>query len=380
MVCHALFGGLGLTDAWGGWGVWRFVETGDGDQVFITSWTHHEYVLSSSPDGKVSTTKHRGASEKWIVQKSPNGNGVELVSAFHGKRLACDGRGLYTMDETNTPSLVWQLESAHKGVYFLSSTTHDRRISCGPLDDGPIVPFLSKSYDKGQEWKVDVTPDGSITLCSKKFGLYLGCNGTDKLTTSSVAGQSERWRLESAPNGSVHLVSNSHEMQLACDEEGRLSVVSTDDGPGDDISWQLVPRLPESTTASQVGTRIATAAACAIAMPFAVMGVVGMMGFTSAGITAGSVGAGMMSAEAIAAGGGVVAGGTVATLQSIGAVGLGFTGTSASIVGGGVIGGWILAAVAAGSAATPSIDTGADPQDMDDAMTPNRPFCAWRSW
>ncbi|XP_075764694.1 uncharacterized protein LOC102444539 isoform X2 [Pelodiscus sinensis] len=49
----------------------------------------------------------------------------------------------------------------------------------------------------------------------------------------------------------------------------------------------------------------------------AVPAVLGVAGFSSAGIAAGSVGAKMMSAAAVANGGGVAAGSTVAVLQSI---------------------------------------------------------------
>ncbi len=52
------------------------------------------------------------------------------------------------------------------------------------------------------------------------------------------------------------------------------------------------------------------------AAPFAVVGAVGAIGFTSGGIAAGSMAASMMSSSAIASGGGVAAGGVVATLQS----------------------------------------------------------------
>ena len=378
-----IFGGLGLTDAWKGWEVWRFVETGDAGQVFITSWTHDEHFLSSSPDGKVSTTKNRDASNKWMVEKSPLGNGVELVSACHGTRLASDGHGLYMTDKTNEPSLVWQLEAAHRGAYFLSTPHHDRRVSCGPLNDGPIVLFSSKNYKGWEQWQLESTEDGLITLCSKKFGLYLGCNGSENLTTSSIAGDNEMWRLEPAPNGSVLLISSHHEMKLVCNKDGHLSTILAG-GDDLDVSWQLVPHMPESTSGSQIRTRVvvgAATAACAVAMPFAVMAVIGAIGFTSTGIAGGSAAAAMMSAEAIAAGGGVVAGGTVATLQSIGAAGLGLVGTSAAVGSGAVVGGSISAAVAAGSGAF-SPSSGAAPQetDSDELMTPNRSFCAWRSW
>lgn len=46
--------------------------------------------------------------------------------------------------------------------------------------------------------------------------------------------------------------------------------------------------------------------------------VLGLVGFTAAGISAGSIAAGMMSSAAIANGGGVAAGSLVAILQSVG--------------------------------------------------------------
>ncbi|XP_072373580.1 interferon alpha-inducible protein 27-like protein 2A isoform X1 [Scyliorhinus torazame] len=68
-----------------------------------------------------------------------------------------------------------------------------------------------------------------------------------------------------------------------------------------------------------LGVVVAVTAAGAIA---AAPVVLGLVGFTSAGIASGSVAAGMMSAAAVANGGGVAAGSLVALLQSAGAVGL----------------------------------------------------------
>ena len=73
------------------------------------------------------------------------------------------------------------------------------------------------------------------------------------------------------------------------------------------------------------------------AAPFAVVGAVGAIGFTSGGIAAGSMAASMMSSSAIASGGGVAAGGVVATLQSIGAAGLSWGWTSLVSVGGATV-------------------------------------------
>lgn len=100
----------------------------------------------------------------------------------------------------------------------------------------------------------------------------------------------------------------------------------------------------------------------AIAAPFAVMGVVSALGFSSGGIVAGSTAAGMMSAEAAASGGAIAAGGTVATLQSIGAAGLGVAGTTGSAAVG-AVGGTLLGS--AGGAVAQKIE-----QKMSHSITP----------
>ncbi|XP_055274410.1 interferon alpha-inducible protein 27, mitochondrial-like [Moschus berezovskii] len=85
-----------------------------------------------------------------------------------------------------------------------------------------------------------------------------------------------------------------------------------------------------------VGAKVAAAVVGGASAVGAVPAVLGMVGFTSAGITASSLAAKMMSISAIANGGGVAAGSLVATLQSVGASGLclssklllGFTGST----------------------------------------------------
>ncbi|XP_063412306.1 interferon alpha-inducible protein 27-like protein 2 [Mytilus trossulus] len=57
----------------------------------------------------------------------------------------------------------------------------------------------------------------------------------------------------------------------------------------------------------------------------------GVAGFTGAGIAAGSAAAKLMSMFAVYNGGGVIAGGVVATCQSVGAAGLSFAGKTAMV-------------------------------------------------
>ena len=112
-----------------------------------------------------------------------------------------------------------------------------------------------------------------------------------------------------------------------------------------------------------------------IAMPSAVMGAIGAMGYTSTGISSGSIAAWMMSAEAIASGGGLLAGGTVATLQSIGAAGLGIGGTIASMCAGGVVG-----VVAIGLPTLAPKNCNSTKEGGKQVTGLNRPFCNWRAW
>ena len=122
----------------------------------------------------------------------------------------------------------------------------------------------------------------------------------------------------------------------------------------------------------------ATTMVAAAAAPYAVVGVVGAMGFEASGIAAGSMAAGMMSAEAIAGGGTVAAGGTVATLQSIGAAGLGVLGTTSAVCGGVTLG----AATSVGVVQSMhGLDASSSEVEADLGLVDQGlPLCSWRQW
>uniref|UniRef100_A0A8C5FAB9 Uncharacterized protein n=1 Tax=Gadus morhua TaxID=8049 RepID=A0A8C5FAB9_GADMO len=71
---------------------------------------------------------------------------------------------------------------------------------------------------------------------------------------------------------------------------------------------------------------------------FAAPFVLGVVGFTSAGIAAGSIASSLMSTAAVANGGGVAVGSMVALLQSAGVLGLGAAATTATAATGGTVG------------------------------------------
>ncbi|KAL8186964.1 UNVERIFIED_CONTAM: hypothetical protein K2H54_025002 [Gekko kuhli] len=99
------------------------------------------------------------------------------------------------------------------------------------------------------------------------------------------------------------------------------------------IEGQRIQNLPMADPITIAAAAVAGAAATA-ALP----AVVGVLGFTGAGIAAGSTAASMMSASAIANGGGVAAGSVVAVLQSVGAAGVSAATSVAGAAGGALLG------------------------------------------
>ena len=106
---------LGLTDAWKGWEVFRFMEASHG-YVKISSWMHSQWLLCSYGDGRVSTCSHADSfhddedtsksksketsCSKWAIEKSPKGDGVIIRSKAHGRLLSIHNGTLRTYLDT----------------------------------------------------------------------------------------------------------------------------------------------------------------------------------------------------------------------------------------------------------------------------------------
>jgi len=177
---------------------------------------------------------------------------------------------------------------------------------------------------------------GHFTVRSQEHKKYLG---SSKDCTKLIVSESQQhWIICDSPHGGVFIESVEHGGRLSCNGNGHAYTTDSKDG------WEtfcLEPIMPETISANKIWSLVgigSTSIVSAVAAPFAVMGIIGAMGFGAGGIVGGSMAAGMMSVEAIAAGGGVVAGGAVATLQSIGAVGLGVAYTSAAVAAGAAAG------------------------------------------
>jgi Interferon-induced 6-16 family len=362
---------------WLGWEVWRLTEKGDGN-VFISSWTHSKHFLSSDAKGNVFTTKNQLGWEVWKIEKETK-EGVIIHSVQHNRRLCFDGKHLSTIDPRDrASSTAWNLEEANRKVFSISCVDFDKRIRCPKNEHEPLR--STHNRQDWEKWEMTDVGEGRVVFRSKAHGLYLGVNDSGALQPSRQVSDRIYWRLEESSKG-LSIISVKLNRRIRLDESGNLGTVPIGGDDEKGTSWSLEPRLPMTISWPQIGVLVGGGLATlglAMAAPFAIMGVVTSMGFTSAGIVGGSTAAGMMSAEAIAAGGGVVAGGTVATLQSIGAVGLGVVGTTAAVGGGAVVGSGVSAAVIAGSGVMKNNSTaGASEASLSYV---NRPFCAWTSW
>ncbi|KAL3779722.1 hypothetical protein HJC23_003583 [Cyclotella cryptica] len=370
-------GKLSMSPNWKGWEVLRIVKCDD-SHVRILSWTHNTQVLHSNRDGNVFMKQDQFSdSTKWIIELAPSAyarDGVVIKSAASGNYLCFDGSTLSTHCCIDRNS-VWDISSAHKQKYYLTSVKHNKRMSCNQSTDEL---FCTRKRGGWEVWEVQQRGSGLVSFKScVGEGKYLSCDSKGLIKLSNEAGENELWNIQNSPHGGLLIYSKNYiTCHVACDSKNVFC--SKDSGCQE--SWIIEYAMPPTISKGEIiGYSIASAVSLVsiIAMPFAVMGVVGAMGFTSAGITAGSIGAGMMSAEAIASGvGGVAAGGTVATLQSIGAVGLGFGGTLAAMgAGGGVVG-----ATAFGSVAAANKQNNKFGGTVETVSERNRPFCDWRSW
>lgn len=288
ITCN-IFGHLGMSENWAGWEVWRFSKSGDDDTFVITSWTHHKKVLRSDGAGRVFTTENEdGNWEKWRVVKHPTREGVMIESVEHGGFLAFSGHDLYTMDKENDSS--WFIEPA-TNHFFISNVSHDRRLSSSDKN-----PFTSENRKDWEKWIIQPDGDmGEFSIRSVTHGKYLhSVENDDELVVNEYK---HLWIIKSSPHGGVYIQSTKTGRHLSCNHNERAYTTDNTHNGGWE-TWKLEPIMPGTISGKQIWSMVgigATTIGLAVAMPFAVMGVVGAMGFGSGGIAAGSVAAGMVS-------------------------------------------------------------------------------------
>lgn len=293
-----LIGSLALSENWRGWEVWRFIEADGDGYVRISAWMHHNHYLCSNADGSVYTTTNPQQEDgtKWAVEQDPEGNGVTIRSALHERVLCCDNEKLFT-DPHGGAFGIWQLEAAHRQRYSLSTVVDSKSI-------GPF-PYVTDNKRQIDEWEVEKHGD-SITFFSVERGQYLGSTSEGEACLTPFYGteKTESWKMEARPNGGCSFRSTRHNRYLSWAESGENdgTLCTTLEGDGERESWRFEPVMPRAVSGGKIKTfAIGTAAAVAttVAMPFAVAGVVGLIG-AEVGILADIVIVGLTSAEAIA--------------------------------------------------------------------------------
>lgn len=342
-----LFGQLTLSSVFQGWEVFRFIEVGFGN-VAISSWTHSHKYLSSDPDGKVSTSENRlGHWEKWKLEKAENG--VYIISVAHPDRYLTVGKEEGEALQTTTRRsdfCKWHIDAAHRNIYYLCAVgSQDKQLNVSSRSKGP---FMSKHKRDWEEWKLDRTVDGDITLWSKAHEKFLGCNSQGELHTTSTKGDWSLWEMEESPHGGIYLTSKAHQRTLSVLND---TLCTTLDSFEEAETFRLEPKLPTTISGPRLaalGAAGAVGVALTIAMPYAIVGVMEAAGLaaTELSILAG------ISAEALAgAGGGAL-------------LGAGVLGTTAAVV----------------KDSTDGITLSPTAQVKDDLIGVQRPISAWRQW
>lgn len=285
-----LMGSLSLTSQCNGWEVFRFIEVGNGD-VHISSWVHYKRFLTSNTDGQVSTTDAEpmslGYAERWRLEVPPNGNGVYIRNVASRRYLSVGRKRsehLWTTTQPNDYAL-WHLNHPHEHIYYMTSLFTSTLIQPYSKEDPDDVhissskegPFLAMKAEKEEEWKMEVSPEGSFTFFSTLHEKYLGCNSTGDVHTTTSKGAWTLWEKEVSPDGGVMFLSkeNQRYLTVANEEDSMLCTNSKDEGTDLQNCFRLDPRLPNSVSGG-TGGMIADVMGLtlAVASPFAVLGAI----------------------------------------------------------------------------------------------------------
>jgi len=237
---------VGLEKTWKGWGIWRFIEFGDGN-VLISSWLDpSQYLCSNAMDGtgRVYTTTNRFANgAKWSVESNFDKRGIVIKSCYYGGYLRIGGNYKLSTDCTILDDSLWCLEHASRHVYYISDTANDIGISVDCDDQ-----VMTKNEGAWKEWKLHGT--------NVKGSCMIECVGNGKFLQSSENGvvyvlESPNedggdvlWKIEASSLGGYFLISDAHNKYLSYNGEGLHTVSAEQEGAKIAKIWTLKPCLP----------------------------------------------------------------------------------------------------------------------------------------
>jgi hypothetical protein len=311
---------------------------------------HHNHFLCSNAEGKVhTTTSPKDECDRWAIERDPNGyEGVIIRSVVHDRVLCFNETSLFTDVEYEGEFGVWHLEAAHSQKYSLAAAFDTKSI-------GPF-PYVTGNKRQCDDWQIERRGD-TLTFLSSKQEMFLGSTADGEVHLTVDPSESELWEVETTPNGGYVFVSQKYNRILSWsdsgEKDGKLCTVkqaaSDSSNYSDREIWRLDPCLPRAVSGGKIKTfAIGTAAAVAttVALPFAVAGVVGVLG-AEVGLLGELIVAGLTGAEAIAD--------------------IGVVGTTAALV-------------FKESGDTFSTHSDHSEKEKSTSAWTKRPFCAWRSW
>lgn len=223
------FGTLKVTNVFGGWEVWRFLETtavchddygaasgapplhqllpdkethqqedatvttttpptASRDFIRIASWTHSDLFLACNSQGKVTTTTDLWSPDTlWHVERAGL-DGVSIQSVPHGRFLTLSNRGTISALTAFPGRLAtFRLTAAHRQRYYLSNMARDKRISAIRSNILSRKTTLKATPNRRdcEVWHIRQLENGFIMLVSDKWeGHTLKCDG-QRLTVVS---------------------------------------------------------------------------------------------------------------------------------------------------------------------------------------------------
>jgi hypothetical protein len=189
----------------------------------------------------ITTENKEGSWEKWKISLHPTSHGVKIQSVEHGRYLAYSGKDLYTM--VKDEDTAWHLEPANRNQFFISSTSHDKRISSS--HDRPFTSHNRKGWEK---WVIDPTGGsiGQFIIRSLEHGKYLGSSEGGKLIVSE---SQQHWTICSSQYGGVFIQPLETGGRLSCDEN--YHAYTTENSKG----WEtfcLEPIMPATINKKQI--------------------------------------------------------------------------------------------------------------------------------
>jgi hypothetical protein len=159
-------GGIELSDAWGGWEVWRFVEAGGTKgEVYLTSWTHNTKILKANADGSVETTENRDdPGTRWVVYRNTFQRAADVVKENVAAQEKDDGFVSIDKDESSNADDVM---GASASTLQSTSTTKQREEGAVDgmtifLSDGSSIFRKTNPGDANESKFVNPAHDGVI--------------------------------------------------------------------------------------------------------------------------------------------------------------------------------------------------------------------------